>query len=103
MGESNTTNDARANIKQWFAAEIFQEGRRVVWTKCCDQLSESSKLAVVRVGIIVKPAGHKASERDCGGLTCHVDFGTLRGPGDDFDLSSTHTCTCELELFDPST
>lgn len=99
-------SETRANIKQWFAAEIFQEGRRVVWTHHCPHLNALTSLSVVRVGFVTDGphAGATPTHGDggCGGLLCHVDFG---GYGDDSisDMSNTHCCTCELELFDPST
>ena len=99
-------SETRANIKQWFAAEIFQEGRRVVWTHYCPQLNALTSLSIVRVGVVIEapdPEDHNG-KRECGGLMCHVDFGGVdTAKFSKSDLTFTHTCTCELELFDPST
>lgn len=91
-----------ALLKQWFAAQIFQQGQRVVMTKCCPQLTQSNSLSIVRVGVVAKPPRPPEIGRDCGGINCHVDFGfdpTTDGP----PHNPAHCCTCELELFDPST
>jgi len=102
MGESNTTNDARANIHAWFGRAIFQPGARVVVCRTCNTFCDGpndENIPIVAVLTVIQHLEDSDNDRcELGGTRMEVT-GPFISRGDARGDSPWLVCTCECVLY----